>query len=263
MYTNIRIKETIAIISLQLQQFHEDTNYIQQTVNSLNTVLQQNYFVYNKEFYSQLEGLPMRSLISPIFSEIFIQYLESQYSAKIKQEFNIIYYCRYVDDIFIIYDNPIDIGDNIANKFNSLQNSISITVEKQTNNNLNYLDLSIKKIKKNRKFELQYKIYRKPTTSKLSINYYSHHSNAQKSANFHFLLNRLNNIPLSKSNYKKEFHNILSIAQFNKFPISKIYNLNRKIKAKINHKNYTNEKVSCKCLEFNKMMKECLFVCRI
>ena len=74
MYTNIPVKETIDIIKLQLQQLQEDNNYVQQLVNSLNTVLEQNYFVYNKEFYLQLEGLPMGSPISPIFSEIFLQY---------------------------------------------------------------------------------------------------------------------------------------------------------------------------------------------
>ena len=239
MNTNIPIKETINIIMLQLQQLQEDTDYIQQFINSLNTVLQQNYFVYNKEFYLHLEGLPMDSPISPIFLEIFLQYLESQHIEKIKQ-FNIIYYYRYVDDIFIIYDNPLDIGDNILNKFNTLHKNIVFTIETQFNNKLNFFDFCIRKINKNHKFNLKKNTaYRKITTSKLSINYNSFHPNSHKWANFHFLLNRLNNIPLSKSNYNKEFSNILSIAQFSKYPISEIYALNNKIKAKIKNKKLT------------------------
>ena len=76
------------------------------------------------------------------------------------------------------------------------------------------------------------RIYRKQTTTKLSINYNSFHPTDHKLANFRFLLNRLNNIPLSKNNYKKEFWNIINIAQYKNFPISDIHKLIIKIKAK-------------------------------
>ena len=49
----------------------------------------------------------------------------------------------------------------------------------------------------------------------------------------------MNNIVLSKNNYKKELSNILHIAEYNEFPISKIYQLNNKIKAKIKYKKHT------------------------
>ena len=39
--------------------------------------------------------------------------------------------------------------------------------------------------------------------------------------------------------HKKEFQNILSITEFNKLPISKIYILNNKIKSKINNRKFT------------------------
>ena len=60
-----------------------------------------------------------------------------------------------------------------------------------------------------------------------------------KLANFRFLLNRLNKIPLSKINYKKEFNNIISIALYNKVPIKTIHILNNKIKNNIRYKKYT------------------------
>ena len=60
-----------------------------------------------------------------------------------------------------------------------------------------------------------------------------------KLANFRFLLNRLNRIPLSRNNYKKEFNNIISIASFNKVPIKTIYILNNRIKNNIQCKKYT------------------------
>ena len=54
----------------------------------------------------------------------------------------------------------------------------------------------------------------------------------------------------------------LNIAKYNKFPISKIYNLNKKIKTKINHKNYTtlnninNKRKSWASLQYYKGISE-------
>ena len=112
-------------------------------------------------------------------------------------------------------------------------------LEKGKNNTLNFLDLTIQKVKFQKKFNFNYSIYRKPTTSKLSIDYNSIHPNSHKWSNFHFLLNRLNNIPLSKNNYKKEFNIILDIAKYNNFPINKIQSLNNRIKTKLNNKKFT------------------------
>ena len=53
----------------------------------------------------------MGNPLSPILSEIFLQYLETTHIENIKNQYNIIYYGRYVDDIIIIYNNSLDIGD--------------------------------------------------------------------------------------------------------------------------------------------------------
>ena len=61
---------------------------------------------------------------------------------------------------------------------------------------------------------------------KLSISNLSTHPKSHKYANYHFLLNRLNEIPLNKTNYNIELNNIIEIAKFNNFPIANIYQLN-------------------------------------
>ena len=160
MYTNIPVSETIYIINLQLQKLQENPNFIKQLINSLQVVLKQNYFTFNEDFYNQMDGLPMGSPISPIMSEIFLQYLEDQYIEKIKKQFNITYYCRFVDDIFIIYENSND----ILHKFNNIHSKLQYTLERQQNNSLNYLDLNIQNISCNQIYKFQYKIFRKPTT---------------------------------------------------------------------------------------------------
>ena len=160
----------------------------------------------------------MGSPLSPIISEIFLQNLEASNIELIKQQYNIIYYGRYVDDVIVVYNNQKDIGDEILRKFNTIHKNIKFTIEKANKNSLNYLDITIKKIKFRKNYIFNFNIFRKPTTSKLSIDYNSHHPIEHKLANFRFLLNRLNNIPLTKRDYKKEFTNILNIAHYNHFP---------------------------------------------
>ena len=94
----------------------------------------------------------MGSPISSIKSEIFLQHLEMQYIENIKNQFNIKFYGRYVDDIFILYDNKSDNSDNILNEFNNIHPSMKFTLEKQINCSLNFLDLTVRKIKANKKY---------------------------------------------------------------------------------------------------------------
>ena len=63
----------------------------------LDISVKQNYFQYNDEFYIQKDGLPMGSPISSIMSEIFLQYLETEFIEDIKNQFNIKFYGCYVD----------------------------------------------------------------------------------------------------------------------------------------------------------------------
>ena len=112
---------------------------------------------------------------------------------------------------------------------------LKFTLETEINNTINYLDITIKRNNQN----LQFSIFRKSTTSKLSIHNNSCHPEQHKLTNFRFLLHRLNTIPMSKKNYRIELKNILDIAEHNNFPMYKIHRLNRNIKDKLNTKSIT------------------------
>ena len=231
MYTNIPIPETIDIIKSNLELLNEPSDTINELTTLLINTLEQNYFCHNHNYYLQEDGLPMGSPLSSIISEIFLQELESLNIEQLKHKHNIIFYGRYVDDILIIYNNPADIGERILKDFNTIHPKIQFTLEKQNHNkSLNFLDLTITKHKAHRTYRIQFNIFRKDTTSKLGINYYSIHPLAHKWANYRFLLHRLNNIPLTKKNYKTELNTILDIAKFNNFPTNQVLKLNKSIK---------------------------------
>ena len=235
MYSNVPTEETIKIIENQLLLLNSNTDEIKQLISMLKITLKQNYFIYNNINYLQLDGLPMGSPLSSLISEIFLQSIENQFIEQLKQQYNILFYGRYVDDILIIYNNNHDNTNNILTAFNKIHPKLKFTVESEINNEINYLDLTIKRYNNS----LQYSIYRKPTTSKLSINSQSIQPSSHKFANFRFLLNRLNNIPLTKKHYKIELDNILEVARYNNYPSYKIHQMNYSIKNKINLRKIT------------------------
>ena len=83
MYTNIPIQETLNIIEQQLQNHPLE---VQKLKKLLYISLKQNYFQYQDSFYVQEDGLPLRSSISPIILEIFVQYLERIHSKILRND---------------------------------------------------------------------------------------------------------------------------------------------------------------------------------
>jgi hypothetical protein len=74
------------------------------------------------------------------------------YPILIKQQ--IVAYSRYVDDILIIYDEKTNITQTLK-EFNKLQPTINFTSEKEQQESINFLDISIYREHNN----LQFTIY--------------------------------------------------------------------------------------------------------
>jgi len=94
LYTNIPIDETINIIKTKLQQ-----NSNRQITHQI-TVLLQNYFIFQHKIYHPEQGMVMGSPISGIVAKILLQNYEDNYIKQFLESKNILYYTRYVDDIF-------------------------------------------------------------------------------------------------------------------------------------------------------------------
>jgi uncharacterized protein YaaW (UPF0174 family) len=82
---------------------------------------------------------------SATLSETFIQHLEHTIIYEILKKHQLIDYCRYVDDILIIYNEHHTNIDNMSDEFNRIHPKIKFTIEKETQNKINYLDLNITK----------------------------------------------------------------------------------------------------------------------
>ena len=70
----------------------------------LTTIINQNYFQHENQWFQPEKGIAMGSPISSIIAEIYLQYIEQTYIKHWLESEEITYYRRYVDDILIIYN---------------------------------------------------------------------------------------------------------------------------------------------------------------
>jgi len=231
MYTNIPVDNTINLIENTLNNKKESRIYIKQITNILHTILKQNYFEYNNKIYQQTDGLAMGAPTSAIISETFLQEIDKSIINIIKENDPHGIYYRYVDDaIYISQNNGININ-KITQEINKIHNKIKFTVEEETNNKLNYLDLTISKTTT----KLEFSIYRKPTQTNLIIPNSSNHPPQQKMAAFNSLIYRMLRLPLNDTNKAIEREIIQQIATDNGYSIKTINKLENKIKQKLNN----------------------------
>jgi hypothetical protein len=108
-------------------------------------IIWQNYFWFLNSFFIQENGLSMGSPTSSIFSEVFLQYIESTAIFDILVQNRIIKYFRHVDDILIVYNDSIRNIHDVFNSFNNLTPNIKLTMEKETDNSISFLDVTIRK----------------------------------------------------------------------------------------------------------------------
>jgi len=156
-------------------------------------------------------GAPSSGLIA----EIFLQHIEHTHLAHLTHKHRIINYCRYVDDILLIFDSNHTSIQMILDDFNALHPKLQFTAEAERDHTLNYLNISIRRTPTN----INTAIYRKPAFTDTIIPYTSKHPAHHKYAFVRFLFNRLDSYNLQQEEYQHELNIIHNILHNNAFPI--------------------------------------------
>ena len=173
-------------------------------------------FVFNDNYYKQKFGMQMGNCLSPVLSNIYMEFYETRIANTIIPDD--VYWVRYVDDTFTVWKTNHDI-DSFLLDLNSLVPSIKFTIEKETNNTISFLDVKVIREENNLKF----KIYRKEANNNLMINAKSTHRDNVKymALRSHFLRAlRL----VSPEYLDEEIHNITMIGMKNNFHKDEIEN---------------------------------------
>lgn len=141
---------------------------------------------------------------------------------------------RYVDDIFaIIKKKQLDL---ILSNLNDLFPSIKFTYETEVDGCIPFLDFLIRR---NLIGDLEYTIYRKPTSNQQFIPVDSNHSRSHKLASFNSMFHRLFSVPMKKEDFDTERSFIFETGKINGYKNETLSKLFKNHKRKLDMENLT------------------------
>lgn len=155
LYTSIPIEKGVLKVSKFIKSKGLMPHFTRCIEDTLSTIMKSNYFEFNNNIYRQIKGVAMGSPVGPSFANVYLLDLDQEF---IKYK-GVIKYFRYIDDIFMIVENNLEI-DIFLQHINSLDAHIKFTIESE-GQSINFLDITIY-IEENL---LQYQLFEKPISS--------------------------------------------------------------------------------------------------
>ena len=172
LFTNVPLNEVIHVCADTLYSLENPVLKRNNFILLMKLATEGVEFSFDNILYRQIDGIAMGSPLGPTLANIFMGYLEYKILPDFDSDCK---YVRYVDDCFII-SNSEKVSSLLFDKLNSVHNSIKFTKEIETNNQLPFLDVLIKR--KDDKFITS--IFRKPTFTGQYLNFLSYCSRRRK-----------------------------------------------------------------------------------
>jgi len=110
-------------------------------------------------------------------------------------------YTRYVVDILLIYNTKHITFDKINEYVNQIHPNLILNPTHESNNSISFLDLLIVWNQSN----LEIDIYRIPTTTDTTINFFSNHPTEYEMAAYRCHINRMLSLPLTIERQQTEW----------------------------------------------------------
>ncbi|RVE46596.1 hypothetical protein evm_008729 [Chilo suppressalis] len=160
LFTNVPVVDCLEVVKVKLQDNNIPTEYAKFLHHCLTT----NFFIYQGQYYLQIDGVAMGSPVAPVVANIWMEYFEEKAFATAPTE--IALWKRYVDDVFcILRGNKEDVEAHLAN-LNGVHTKMQFTYEIEEDRSLAFLDV---KIRVRNDGSLSHSIHRKPTPTQTVI----------------------------------------------------------------------------------------------
>ena len=158
LFTNMSLEETIEICTnesdtvegLRKTEFKE----------LLSLATKDSHFIFDGTLHKQIDGVAMGSPQSDTLANAFLVCHEKNWLENCPVEYRPLYYRRYVDDIFVLF-NSAEHLTLFYSYLNSRHLNISLTIENKKGKRMSFLDVTI--IREKDKFTTS--VYCKPTFS--------------------------------------------------------------------------------------------------
>ena len=107
LFTNIPLEETINICTNLLYNNKDVIEGINKSEfkNLLSLATQESYFIFNDVLYKQKYGVAMGSPLGPTMANVFLSSYEVKWLEQCPKKFKPVFYRRYVDDIFVLFES--------------------------------------------------------------------------------------------------------------------------------------------------------------
>ena len=174
LFTSVPIKPLLEIIEQRLtkeQDLQKRTSMtIKQIISLLEFCLNTTSFVFQGQYYKQVEGAAMGSPLSPIVANIFMENFEKEALKTAPHPPSL--WKRFVNDTFVILESQHK--DEFFHHINSLDNNIKFTAENtRADGSIPFLDTLVTPQGDG---SLQTRVYRKPTHTNQYLLWDSHHA---------------------------------------------------------------------------------------
>ncbi|XP_066924802.1 uncharacterized protein [Clytia hemisphaerica] len=132
LFTNIPLDETIDIcVERVYNKLKKVKGLLKRHFKSLLAfVTKSSCFVFNGKFYSQIDGVAMGSPLGPTLANLFLCYHELKWLEHCPVQFKPVFFRRYVDDIFLLFDNREKVK-KFWRYLNSKHKNIKFTYEEE------------------------------------------------------------------------------------------------------------------------------------
>ena len=209
LFTSVPIQPVINIIKEKLTNDTTLQQRTSMTIDHITTLLEfclrSTSFVFQGQYYQQMEGAAMGSPLSPIVANIFMESFEQQALDTAPHPPSL--WKRYVDDIFVIQEEQHQ--EEFLQHINSLDPNIRFTAETtRADGSMPFLDTLVTPQSDG---SLATTVYRKPTHTNQYVQWDSHHAISNKYSIISSLLHRANNLCSSQQLLDEE-HSLIQKA---------------------------------------------------
>ena len=104
--------------------------------------LKEAIILFDNKYYSQIDGVAMGSPLGRTLANIFLCYYKSNWLEDSPKDFKPVYYKRYVDDIFVLF-NKTEHAQFLLEHRNKKHKNMKFSIKTEINESLSFLDVKI------------------------------------------------------------------------------------------------------------------------